>query len=146
MPPATEASKFSATLMPLGQRRELLAVRAPASALLAVTTGLPAASAASTARLAGSPAPPITSTKTSIAGSRASATGSATQRTFLEVEVALLAARTRADRNDLDRPAAARDQLVAPLLQELHDGRADGAKPGKTDFQRLSHQRRQLQG
>src|SRR5882672_12357741 len=46
------------------------------SALLAVTTDLPAPSAAAIAALAGSAAPPISSTKTSMPGSVASATGS----------------------------------------------------------------------
>src|SRR3984893_5201038 len=81
MPAQTEASKLSAT-----RRRSASAASFwpcfASSALLAVTTGLPAASALSTARLAGSPAPPMSSTNTSIDGSCASATGSATQRNF----------------------------------------------------------------
>jgi hypothetical protein len=48
--------------------------------LLAVITDLPAESAASIAAFAGSPSPPISSTNTSISGSRASTIGSATQR------------------------------------------------------------------
>jgi hypothetical protein len=42
----------------------------------------PMPSAASTELFAGSPSPPISSTKTSMSGSRASATGSATLRSF----------------------------------------------------------------
>ena len=53
----------------LGERRKLARRALASSALLAVTTGLPAASAVSTARLAGSPAPPISSTNTSMPGS-----------------------------------------------------------------------------
>src|SRR5690242_18815807 len=52
------------------------------SALLAVTTGLPALSAASTAERAGSPAPPISSTKRSMSSDRASATGSENHSAF----------------------------------------------------------------
>jgi hypothetical protein len=62
------------------------ASRAPcraSSALLAVTTDFLAARAAKTAALAGSPSPPINSTKTSISSSAARATGSATQRNRL---------------------------------------------------------------
>ncbi len=55
------------------------------SALLAVTTDLPLASAASTEDLAGSPAPPINSTKTSMPSVRASATGSENQVSFFRL-------------------------------------------------------------
>src|ERR1051326_8564181 len=81
MPPATAASKFNAAPWRSARLASFWPCRAN-SALLAVTTDLPDASAASTAAFAGSPAPPITSTRTSIDGSRASATGSATQRYF----------------------------------------------------------------
>src|SRR5580704_2496389 len=81
MPAQTEASKLSATRRRSASAASFWPCRAN-SALLAVTTGLPAASALSTARLAGSPAPPISSTKTSIDGSCASAAGSPTQRNF----------------------------------------------------------------
>src|SRR5215470_12420083 len=79
IPPATAASKLSATCCFSASAASATPWRA-SSALLAVITDLPAASAASTAPLAGSPAPPTSSTNTSISGSRASATGSATQR------------------------------------------------------------------
>src|SRR3989442_3875191 len=79
MPPATAASKFSATCCCSASAASATPWRA-SSALLAVMTDLPAASAASTARLAGSPSPPISSTNTSISASTASAIGSATQR------------------------------------------------------------------
>ncbi len=49
---------------------------------MAVTTGLPALSAAVTAARATPPSPPISSTKASMPGSVASFTGSATQRSF----------------------------------------------------------------
>src|SRR3984957_17715344 len=81
MPAQTEASKLSATWRRSASTASFWPCRAN-SALLAVTTGLPATTALSTARLAGSPAPPINSTNTSIDGSRANATGSATQRNF----------------------------------------------------------------
>src|SRR5215471_4589142 len=71
----TAASKFSAPpcfSAACARRMPCLAI----SALLAVTTDLPAPSAASTADSAGSPAPPISSTKQSTSGWVASASGS----------------------------------------------------------------------
>src|ERR1041385_4816823 len=71
----TAASKFNAPpcfSASCASRTPCLA----SNALLAVTTDLPDASAASTARLAGSPAPPISSTNTSMSRERASSAGS----------------------------------------------------------------------
>src|SRR5215213_3216141 len=82
MPPATAASKFRATPLRSASAASFTPCAA-SSALFAVTTDLPDASAVSTARLAGSAAPPISSTNTSMPGSRASAIGSFTQRIFL---------------------------------------------------------------
>jgi hypothetical protein len=68
-PPITAASNSSGTPLGFGQG----ASSAPCSAiraLLAVTTGLPAFSAASTAALAGPSEPPISSTKMSMSGER----------------------------------------------------------------------------
>ena len=62
---------------------------------------------------------------------------------LLDVEIALLGARSGGERHHLDRPAAARHELVAPLIQETDHSAADGAQPGKPDFERLSHKRRQ---
>ena len=56
-----------------------------------------------------------------------------------EVEVALLAARARGDRDDLDRPAAAGDERVALALDQPDDGGADRAQTGETESQRGSH-------
>src|SRR6201994_4915889 len=70
----TAASKFRAPpcfSAALARRTPCLAI----SALLAVTTDLPALSAVSIADKAGSPAPPINSTKQSIPGSLASSRG-----------------------------------------------------------------------
>src|SRR5439155_5827583 len=70
----TAASKFSAPpclSADVASRRPCLAI----SALLAVTTDLPDFSAASIADSAGSPEPPINSTKQSMPGSLASASG-----------------------------------------------------------------------
>ena len=55
---------------------------------------------------------------------------------FLKIDVALLASRTRADRDDLDRPTAARREFFMPLVQEADDGRTDSPDSGKTDFER----------
>ena len=79
MPPATAASNASGT--PRSSAAAASAAPCTASiALLAVTTGLPAASAACTRARAGPSDPPINSTTTSAAGSAASATGSSYQR------------------------------------------------------------------
>ena len=82
MAPPTAASKLSATWCFSASSASLTPCLA-SSALLAVTTDLPEVSAASTARLAGSPAPPINSTNTSMSALRASATGSANHFIFL---------------------------------------------------------------
>src|SRR4051794_32733193 len=80
MPPATAASKASAT--PASSARR--ARRSPCfaiSALLAVTTCLPRASAVSTTSSATPSAPPISSTTAPISGSAAIAAASSYQRT-----------------------------------------------------------------
>src|SRR6478735_6587400 len=81
MAPPTAASKLIATLCFSASPASSTPCFA-SSALLAVTTGLPAFSAALTAASAGLPSPPINSTNASIPGSRASSTGSANQRSF----------------------------------------------------------------
>ena len=136
---ATEASKLSATPCRSANAASFCPCLA-SSALLAVTTDLPEASAASTAALAGSPAPPINSTKTSMTGSRASSTGSATQRNFFRSMPRFLLARTGGDRDHLHRPAAARNDLVAAAFQQLHHGPRRRSESGKTDFQRFGHE------
>src|SRR5690348_14421343 len=75
MAPPTAASKLRAARFFSASAASLRPCLA-SSALLAVTTDLPEASAASIAALAGSPAPPISSTKTSTSESVASAIGS----------------------------------------------------------------------
>src|SRR5450759_5107210 len=82
MAPPTAASKLSATWCFSASAASLTPCLA-SSALLAVTTDLPDARAASTALLAGSPAPPINSTKTSMPAARASAIGSEYHFVFL---------------------------------------------------------------
>src|ERR1019366_4713733 len=82
MAPPTAASKLSATWCFSASAASLTPCLA-SSALLAVTTDLPDASAASTALLAGSPAPPINSTNTSMSAARASAIGSEYHFVFL---------------------------------------------------------------
>ena len=108
------------------------------SALLAVTTDLPELSAASTARLAGSPAPPISSTKTSMPATRASSTGSENHwqpRKSTPRFLALLRAQTAtiSMRRPQRRPAprAERD------LRE--QGRADRAQSGDAYFEGSGH-------
>src|SRR5215475_45403 len=82
MAPPTDASKFSAACLLSAIAASLTPCRA-SKALLAVTTDFPDASAAATAPLEGSPAPPISSTNTSMAGSRARASGSENHFIFL---------------------------------------------------------------
>src|SRR5215831_5817272 len=82
MAPPIAASKFNATPCCSARAASAMPCRA-SSALLAVTTGFPAASAVSTARFAGSPSPPINSTNTSIPSSAARVTGSLTQRIWV---------------------------------------------------------------
>ena len=79
VPPITAASNSSGA--PLASASAASSAPWSAiSALLAVTTGLPSFSAASTAALAGPSEPPISSTKMSMSGDAASATGSSNQR------------------------------------------------------------------
>src|SRR5262249_51193244 len=80
MPPATAASKFSATPCRSASVASSTPCRA-SSALLAVMTDFFARRAVSMAVLAGAPAPPISSTNTSIAGAAAPAPGASTPRT-----------------------------------------------------------------
>src|SRR5581483_4710103 len=78
MPPATAASKLSATPRLSASTASSVPWRA-SSALLAVTTGLPARSAASTAALATPSSPPINSTSTSMEASWARRSASSNQ-------------------------------------------------------------------
>ena len=80
------------------------------SALLAVTTDLPDFSAASIADSAGSPEPPINSTKQSMPGSLASASGFFGPRDAAQIDAALLGLRARGDGDDAHAAAAARRQ------------------------------------
>src|SRR5579859_3872001 len=78
VPPITAASNSSGA--PVASARTASALPWDAiRALLAVTTGLPRRSAASTAARAGPSAPPISSTKTSLSGDLARASGSSNQ-------------------------------------------------------------------
>ena len=80
MPPATEASKASATLWVSASRASSSPCLA-SKALLAVTTDFPAPSAASTLLRAAPSSPPINSTNRSILSQRASSTGSSNHLT-----------------------------------------------------------------
>ena len=135
---AAAASKLSATPFSSASAASLTPCAA-SSALLAVTTDLPAPSAASTAALAGSPAPPINSTNTSISGERAQRDRVGEPLHLLQIDAAVLAARTRRDRHDLDRASAARGQLIALARHQGHQGGADIAQAGDAKFQRCSH-------
>ena len=65
--------------------------------------------------------------------------GIANPTKLANIEIAFLAARSGADRDDFDAATAAGDQLVAAAFQVLQHGAADSAESGKTDFQRFSH-------
>src|SRR6516164_7864353 len=58
---------------------------------------------------------------------------------FAGIKAAFFAARSCANGDDFDIATTARNQLVAAAFQQLHDGTADRAESGKTDFERLSH-------
>ena len=141
----TAASKFSAPpcfSAALASRSPCLAI----SALLAVTTDLPDFSAVSIADNAGSPEPPISSTKQSmrgIAGQR--------QRAFgpfdaAQIEAALLRFRTRGDGDDAHAAPAARRQGASLLLDQTDDFGAHGAEPRYAHFQGCDHDEKYLPG
>ena len=140
MAPPTAASKLSATLVLLGERRKLDAV--PRQQRLVGGDHRLAGLAAppSTAARAGSPSPPISSTKTSMPGSRRKRDRIGDPAQLLQIDAAILAARARADRDDLDRPAAARGERCALLGDQAHHRGADRAETGKTHFERGSHE------
>src|SRR5262249_48620975 len=131
--PPTAASKLSATPFFSASSASRTPWRA-SSALLAVTTDLPAASAASTALLAGSPSPPIHSTKTSISGATAKRCGPVTQRIlrrsalrFLPLERAVTATTamrrsvraTSADCSSAIRRTTAAPTVPSPAIPNL---------------------------
>ena len=139
----TAASKFSAPpcfSAALASRRPCLAI----SALLAVTTDLPDFSAASIADSAGSPEPPINSTKQSMPGSLASASGVLGPVDAAQIEAALFRLRARGDRDHAHAAAAARRQRAALLLDEADDFGANGAEPRNTHFQGCDHDEKNL--
>ena len=110
------------------------------SALLAVTTDLPDFSAASIADSAGSPEPPISSTKQSMLGSLASASGLLAQsmpRRSSERFFAFERAVTATTRTP--RPLRA-DSVRACCFDEADDFGANGAEPRNTHFQGCDHE------
>ena len=139
----TAASKFSAPpcfSASFASRSPCLAI----SALLAVTTDLPDFSAASIADSAGSPEPPINSTKQSMPGSLASASAFLAQAMprrsrprFFTFERAVTAT-TRTP-----RPQRA-DRVPALLLDEADDFGANRAEPRNTHFQGCDHDEKNL--
>ena len=136
--PPTAASKLSATWFFSASAASATPWRA-SSALLAVTTDLPAVSAAVTARLRriARPADQFDEDVDAGIGRERHRVGDPAQ--LLEVDAALLGARARAHRDDVDRPAAAGEQRLALLGDEPHHGGADRAEPGNTDLQRFGH-------
>ena len=54
---------------------------------------------------------------------------------LLQVDAAILAARARADRDDLDRPAARGASAARCCVDQAHHRGADRAETGKTHFQ-----------
>jgi hypothetical protein len=58
---------------------------------------------------------------------------------FREVDAALLAARTRRNRDDLDGAPAAQSELAALARDQVHQGGADIAQTGDAKFQRCGH-------
>ena len=56
-----------------------------------------------------------------------------------DVDAAILAARARADRHDLDRPPAAERQRLTLALDQTHHRSADRAETGETHFEGGNH-------
>src|SRR4029453_3225451 len=103
------------------------------SALLAVTTDLPDFSAASIADSAGSPEPPISSTKQSTLGSLASASGLLAHSTPRRSSERFLA---------FERAVTATTGTPRPRLRfdEADDFGANGAEPRNTHSQGCDHE------
>ena len=122
----------------LGQRASSVPCLA-SSALLAVTTCLPAASAASTACLATPSSPPISSTNTSMPGSAASSTGSSNHWSLPRSTPRFLR-RSRADTptTSIGRPTPLSSRWPCVCQQAEQTG-ADGAEAGDAQGEWLVH-------
>ena len=135
MAPPTAASKLSATCCFSASAASSTPCLA-SNALLAVTTDLPAAKRRldrALGRIAGAADQFDEDIDAGIARER---NGIGKPCHLFEIDAAVLAARARADRHDLDRAAAARGKRLA-LARHLGDqGRADRAQSGDTHFQR----------
>ena len=140
MPPPTAASKFSAHAMLLGEPSPARTPCLASSALLAVTTDLPDFSAASIADSAGSPAPPISSTKQSMPGSlRQRQRARRPSRCRADRAARFLRLRARGDGDDAHAAAAARGQRPRLLLRSGGRLGADRAEPRDTHSQGCDH-------
>ena len=134
MPPPTAASNDSARLVRLGELRERHAMVA-SSALLAVTTGLPASSAASTAALGGIALAAHQLDEDVDAADRARARpgrrpSAAVERSSVASRGAVAATQTAT--SSIGRPArSASASRVRTISRD--DGRADRAQSGKAD-------------
>ena len=109
------------------------------SALLAVTTCLPEASAASTAAFATPSEPPISSTTQSTLSDCARATGSSNQGKAGKIEAAILRPFAGGHRRHADRTAGALGECVVLAREDADDGCADRAETGDADTKCLSH-------
>ena len=109
------------------------------SALLAVTTDLPDFSAVSIADSAGSPAPPINSTKQSMPGSLASASAFLAQAMPRRSRPRFFAFERAVTATTRNAAPAARRQRAGLALDEADHFGAHGAEPRNTHFQGCDH-------
>ena len=135
MPPATAASK--ATITPLAWAAAKISLPCFASsALLAVTTCLPLAMAASTSSLA-RVSPPISSTTMSMSGSRRPPSRVGDELDARQVHGARLRQVLRGGHGDDDLAAGAARDLLAVAAQHLDGAAADGAEAEQADVDRF---------
>ena len=135
--PPTAASKLRATCL----LSAIAASLTPAWRAIPCLQSPPIAdtSACSTAPLAGSPAPPITR-RTGRCRARARAGRSENHFIFLSLNSAILCARARTHRDDLDGAATTRGQRLTLTCNLGNKGGADCAQTGDTHFQGCGHE------
>src|SRR5262249_37755798 len=144
MAPPTAASKLRATWFFSAMAANAMPCLA-SKALLAVTTGFFALSAAETAVRARSPSPPLHSPNTANSADQfhehvdlaicRECHGIGNPAQLPATNVSFLAARARGHGDDFDGTAATRGKRIALALDEPGDARADRAQTGNTEFQ-----------
>ena len=138
MPPATAASKFSATPFSSASLASLTPCLAT-SALLAVTTCLPALSAASTACLGNAVGAADQLDEHVDAGILGEGDRIVEPFDAGRVDAAVLALVARGYPDQFDRPAGALSEARFMRVKQVEQARADGAKAGDAQGERLLH-------